>query len=127
MAGLKKRLAVGTMVRVRKSAEPDRYRGMIGVVEKDDRGPDKDLPYSVNFTEGIDRGRTMFFGKSELIVLKDTIEPDGTINHADGSKTIQVEMTDAQFLEIAKLAHAEDVTWNQFVNKLIVETVVGLL
>lgn len=118
MAGMK-RLAVGTVVKVRKTSiegEADEgTAGKRGFVEVDDGADEEFWPYLVRFYDG----GSLWFRKVELKVLKDMVDEDGTVNHADGSVTYQVPMTDAQFLFLAKAAHAEDMTFNTYVANVI--------
>jgi hypothetical protein len=39
----------------------------------------------------------------------------------DNMETVEVDLTDEEFLHIAKLAHEQDITFNQMVSKILEE------
>jgi len=41
----------------------------------------------------------------------------------DVMETIELDLTDSEFLELAKLAHSQDVTFNQLVNNILSDAV----
>jgi len=41
----------------------------------------------------------------------------------DVMETIELDLTDSEFLELAKLAHNQDVTFNQLVNNMLADAV----
>jgi hypothetical protein len=39
----------------------------------------------------------------------------------DADNTVQIELTDEEFLVLAKMAHSQDITFNELVNKALAD------
>jgi hypothetical protein len=49
------------------------------------------------------------------------MQDDFDFDTEDTDNVVQIELTDEDFLYLAKMAHSEDITFNQLVNKALAE------